>query len=76
MLSFSENDYTKLPQSVQKIHWRVDKVEENLEKECKERKENDKLLFEKFDKLNTMIIYQLIAAILTLISVLALFIKG
>lgn len=77
MLILSENDYyDNLPSSMQKVHWRVDKVEENLEKECAERKENDKLLFEKFDKLNTMIIYQLIAAILTLISVLALFIKG
>lgn len=72
----SENDYTKLPQSVQKIHWRVDKVEEELEKECKERKETDKLLFEKFDNMNKMIIYQLCAAILTLVAVLAVYLKG
>lgn len=74
MLSLSENDYNKLLQSLQKVHWRVEKVEESLEKECSERKENDKLLFEKFDKMQQMVIYQLCAAILTLVVVVAMFV--
>lgn len=61
---------------IRQVSWRVDKVEEELEKECKERKENDKLLFEKFDNMNKMIIYQLCAAILTLVAVLAVYWKG
>lgn len=65
-----------LPENVDiyQLPWRVAKVEENLEKECIERKENDKVIFEKFDNINRMIIYQLGAAILTLIVVLAMFI--
>jgi len=59
---------------IYQLPWRVAKVEENLEKECIERKENDKVIFEKFDNINRMIIYQLGAAILTLIIVLAMFI--
>ena len=62
--------------TVKNIHWRVDEIEKDLDDDCTERKENDKLLFEKFDKLNMMIIYQLCAAILTLVAVLALFLRG
>lgn len=62
------------PSTVQQVHWRVDKVEEDLEKECVERKENDKIIFEKFDKMQQMVIYQLCAAILTLVVVVAMFI--
>ena len=76
MLILSENEYSSHPSSLREVHWRVDKVEEELEKECKERKENDKLLFEKFDNMNKMIIYQLCAAILTLVAVLAVYLKG
>ena len=71
-----ENDKyysSNLPPTIQQVHWRVDKVEENLEKEVSERKDTDKIMFKKFDNLNNMIIYQLCAAILTLIGVIAVF---
>lgn len=65
--------HAKIPLSVQQVSWRVDVVEENLEKETTERKEIDKTIFEKFDNINRMIIYQLCAAILTLVVVIAMF---
>lgn len=74
MLDLPETEYCDLPPSMQKVHWRVDRVEENLEKEIIERKEYDKTISEKFDKMNNMIIYQLGAAILTLVVVIAMFI--
>lgn len=69
-------DYSNIPTSLQQVHWRVDKVEEILEKECQERKETDKHIYEKFDKLYNMTIYQLCAIILTLIAVFAVYTKG
>ena len=74
MLILPENEYSELPPSMRQVHWRVSKVEENLEKEITERKETDKVIFEKFDKMNNMIIYQLCAAILTLVVVIAMFV--
>ena len=68
------SECNELPSSLKQVHWRVNKVEENLEKEITERKETDKAIFEKFDKMNNMIIYQLGAAILTLVVVIAMFI--
>ena len=68
------NEYSELPHSMQQVHWRVDQVEENLKNEITERKETDKVIFEKFDKMNNMIIYQLCAAILTLVVVIAMFV--
>ena len=74
MLILPDNEYGELPPSMQHVHWRVDKVEENLKIEITERKETDKIIFEKFDKMNSMIIYQLCAAILTLVVVVAMFV--
>lgn len=74
MLSLPENDYHDLPPSIQRVHWRVDKVEENLDEEVANRKDTNRIIFEKFDKINNMIIYQLGAAILTLVVVIAMFI--
>ena len=74
MLILPGNEYGELPPSIQQVHWRVDQVEENLKTEITERKETDKIIFEKFDKMNSMIIYQLCAAILTLVVVIAMFI--
>lgn len=70
------NTESNMPVVLQKIHWRVDAVEVSLNKEISERKDTDKLMFEKFDKMSTNIIYQLCAAILTLIVILAMFVKG
>lgn len=74
MLILSENEYGELPPSMQQVHWRVEKVEENLKTEITERKETDKIIFEKFDKMNNMIMYQLCSAVLTLVIVVAMFI--
>ena len=63
-----------LPSELKQVNWRVDKVEENLKDEIIERKETDKIIFEKFDKMNNMIIYQLCAAVLTLVIVVAMFV--
>lgn len=71
-----KNGYGDLPPQLQQVHWRIDKVEECIEKVEQERKDTDKTIFEKFDKLNTMIIYQLCAIIITLIGVLAIYLKG
>ncbi len=68
-------DYSELPPQLQNIHWRIDKVEECVDKVENERKETDKIIFEKFDKLNNMIIYQLCAVVITLIGVLAVYLK-
>lgn len=69
-------DYSALPSGLRQVYWRVDMVEDCLEKEINERKETDKDMFNKFDKLNSMIIYQLCAAVLTLIAIIAVYIKG
>lgn len=69
-----ENDYHDLPPLIQRVHWRVDKVEETLDEEITKRRDTNKIIFEKFDKMNNMIIYQLGAAILTLVVVIAMFI--
>ena len=69
-----ETEYGELPPSIRQVHWRVDRVEEDLKIEITERKETDKIIFEKFDKINNMIIYQLCAAILTLVVVVAMFV--
>ncbi len=74
-------DYNSFPILLQKVHWKVDTVKRDLETvkhdletECAERKETDKMIFEKFDTMNHMIIYQLCAAILTLVVVVAMFV--
>ena len=67
-------EYSGLPPAIQQVHWKIDKVEDDLEKETTDRKDTDKVMFEKFDKLNNMIICQLGAAILTLVVVIAMFI--
>lgn len=72
----SENNCNSLPSSVKTIHKRIDKVEDNLNEEILKRRETNKIIFEKFDKLNSMIMYQLFAAILTLITVFAVYLKG
>lgn len=74
MVRLPQNKYSNLPPELRQVHWRVDEVKEDIEKETTERKEADKVMFEKFDKLNSMIIYQLGAAILTLVIIVAMFI--
>ncbi len=83
MLSLVSNEYVGLPPELQRvglppelqrIHGRVNRVEDDLEKETIERKENNKIMYDKFDRMNNMIIYQLGAAILTLVMVIAMFI--
>ena len=74
MSKLPENDYNDFAPQLRHVNWRVGRVEESLKDEVIERKENDKNIFEKFDKMNQMVIYQLGAAILTLVVVIAMFI--
>lgn len=71
----SQNGYGELPPELQQVHWRVDSVEKDLEKECQERKENDKIIFSKIDSIKDMAIYQLCAIILVLIGIIAIYLK-
>jgi len=74
VVSLSESEHGCLPPDLRQVNWRVGKVEEGLENEIIERKKTDKIIFEKFDKMNNMIIYQLCAAVLTLVIVVAMFV--
>lgn len=71
----SQNGYGELSPELQQVHLRVDFVEENLEKECLERKENDRVIFSKIDSIKDMAIYQLCAIILVLIGIIAVYLK-
>ena len=73
MVALPESEYSSLPSELRQVHYRVDEVEEDLKNEIIERKETNKIIFEKFDKMNNMIIYQLCTAILTLVVVIAMF---
>lgn len=69
-------DYSDAPHSVKEVHWRVDRVEEELDKECSERKDADKLYSDKIESMTNMLIYQLCATILTLVIIIFMFVTG